>query len=139
MEKRQLLRVLVLSLLCISCFACKKQIEQAKKDALMDAMTTNDWYVAQYTDGANVFTSEFDGYIFKFRSDYTVAATLANTSTVGDWTADVNTKLLYANFKVGNPLARLNGSWSIYYQDSQGPKMNQFVNGVERKLALRIK
>ena len=129
-------------LLCtvlFSTIACKKQIEKAKTDALLDAMTTNDWYVAQYTDGANIFTTDFDGYVFKFKSDYTVTATVGGISTTGIWSADVNTKILTANYTSGNPLVRLNGSWSIYYQDSQGPKMNQFVNGIERKLVLRIR
>ena len=132
-------RLFILCLLFLPMFACKKQIEKAKTDALLQAMTANDWYVAQYTDGANVWTADFDGYVFKFRSDYTVTATLGTASTTGTWAADINTKLLSANYPAGNPLERLNGSWSIYYQDSQGPKMNQFVNGVERKLVLRIK
>ena len=122
-----------------SAIGCKKAVEQKKQDALIDAMVASTWYVGQYIEGANNLTAEFDGYDFNFKSDYTVVAKKASTSVTGTWTADINTKLLSANFTTGNPLSRLNGTWSIYYQDSQGPKMNQFVAGVEMKLALKIR
>ena len=118
---------------------CKKAVEQKKQDALVDAMVASTWYVAQYLEGANVLTSDFDGYDFNFRSDYTMAAKKGSISVIGTWSADVNTKILTANFTTGNPLSRLNGTWSIYYQDSQGPKMNQFIGSTELKLSFKMR
>lgn len=126
-----------LLLLFLTTFSCKKKIEQLKQDALVDAMVASTWYVHQYLEGANVLTTDFDGYDFNFKADKTVDAKKGTTIITGTWNADVNTKVLTANFTSGNPLARLNGNWVIYYQDSQGPKMNQFVGGVELKLSLR--
>ncbi|MES2774649.1 MAG: hypothetical protein V4722_10715 [Bacteroidota bacterium] len=132
-----LLASLVFTLFFIA--GCKKAVEQKKQDALVDAMVAGTWYVGQYLNGANVLTAEFDGYDFNFKSDYTMVAKKGATSVTGTWSADINTKILSANFTSGNPLSMLNGTWSIYYQDSQGPKMNRFESGVEIKLALKIR
>ncbi len=118
---------------------CKKAVEQKKQDALVEAMVASTWYIAQYLEGPNIYTADFDGYNLNFKSDYTVVATKGTTTVTGTWNADLTTKILSSNFTTGTPLNRLNGSWAIYYQDSQGPKMNQFVNGVEWKVTLRIK
>ena len=133
------LRFLSLVFIITACLGCKKAIEQKKQDALVDVMSANTWYVAQYLEGPNVYTSEFDGYDFNFKGDYTVVAKKGTSSITGTWSADFNTKVLSANFTSGNPLSRLNGTWAIYYQDSQGPKMNQFVSGVEWKVSLKIR
>lgn len=118
---------------------CKKVVEQKKQDALVDAMVASTWYVAQYLEGTTVYTTDYEAYDFNFKSDYTVIAKKGAESFTGTWGADINTKILTAKFTSGNPLNRLNGNWSIYYQDSQGPKMNQTVSGTELKLTLRIR
>jgi hypothetical protein len=118
---------------------CKQVIEQKKEDALATAMTANTWYVGQYLEGANIITPQFDGYEFNFKANNTVIAKKGLQETTGQWTADVNTKLLTSTFSTQNILNRLNGVWYIYYQDAQGPKMSQTLNGIELKLALKIK
>ncbi|MEO7312338.1 MAG: hypothetical protein ABIX01_18190 [Chitinophagaceae bacterium] len=128
-----------LSFALLSLSSCKKAVEQKKQDALVDAMTASTWYIGQYLEGSNILTGDFDGYDFNFKSDYTVVASKAGVNLSGSWTADVNTKVLTANFTSGLPLSRLNGTWAIYYQDSFGPKMNQFVGGTELKCVLKMR
>ena len=118
---------------------CEKLMEQAKQDALVDAMMSKTWYVAQYTEVNTVVTSEFSGYDFNFKSDHSVIAKKGTVSVTGDWGADINTKMLSASFNSGNPLSKLNGTWNVYYQDALGPKMNQVVNSKELKLFLRFR
>ncbi len=133
------LRFFSFVLMLSATFGCKKAVEQKKQDALVDAMVASTWYVSQYLEGSNVLTTDFEGYDFNFKSDYTVVAKKGTTAATGTWSADYTTKILTANFSSGNPLNRLNGTWAIYYQDSQGPKMNQFVSGVEWKVALKMR
>jgi len=137
--KPKFLLYILLAFAMPSIIGCKEAIEQKKQDALVDAMAASTWYVHQYLDGTNIFTTDFDGYDFNFKSDYTVVAKTATTSVSGTWSANFDTKILTANFTTGNPLNRLNGAWSIYYQDAQGPKMNQFKAGTELKLTLRVR
>lgn len=130
-----------LFLLFVSTIAgCKKQIEQAKADAVVDAMVANKWIVLQYMEGSSNVTAEFDGYDFQFNKDNTVVGANTTTSKTGTWSGNATNQTITANF--GNavtPLPRLNGTWAIYYYDSNGPKFNQIINGVEMKLALRKK
>ncbi len=130
----------LLLLFIITLAGCKKQIEQAKADAVVDIMVANKWTVLQYMEGANNVTSEFNGYDFQFNRDYSVIGTNGTISKTGTWSGNAANQTITANFpNTTTPLARLNGTWAIYYYDSEGPKFNQFINGVEMKLVLRKK
>ena len=119
---------------------CKKQIEQAKADAVVEAMVANKWIVLQYMEGNNNVTAEFDGYDFQFNKDYTVVGANTTISKTGTWSGNAANQTITANFTNAlTPLPRLNGTWTIYSYDSNGPKFNQIINGVEMKLVLRKK
>ena len=119
---------------------CKKQIEQAKADAVVDVMVANKWIVLQYFVDTNNVTSEFNGYDFQFNRDYTVVGTNGTISKTGTWNGNAANQTITASFlNTTTPLTRLNGTWAIYDYDTNGPKFNQKINGVEMKLVLRKK
>lgn len=138
--KISLIKTLFFFALIITVSSCKKQIEQAKADAVVDAMVANKWTVLQYMEGSNDFSAEFSGYEFQFNRDNTVTGSNSTISKTGTWSGNASAQTIYANFvNTTTPLTRLNGTWSIYYYDSNGPKFNQVVNNVEMKLVLRKK
>jgi hypothetical protein len=139
--KNTLLLRLTLLLLLGALAGCKKQIEQAKADAVVDVMVANKWVVLQYLDNGNNVTTEFDGFDFQFNRDYTVVGANGTISKTGTWSGNASNQTITANFAnaTSTPLTRLNGTWAIYYYDSNGPKFNQFINGVEMRLVLRKK
>lgn len=120
---------------------CKKQIEQAKTDAIVDVMVANKWIVLQYMEGANNVSDEFAGYDFQFNRDNSVIGANGTVSKTGTWSGNIANQSISTNFPntTAKPLARLNGIWTVYYYDSEGPKFNQIINGVEMKLVLRKK
>lgn len=119
---------------------CKKQIEQAKIDAVVEAMVANKWIVLQYMEGATDVSAEFSGYDFQFNKDYTVVGASNLVSKTGTWSGNADAQTISANFaNAPLPLTRLNGTWNIYYIDANGPKFKQVINGVEMKLVLKKK
>ncbi len=138
--KPRILQCLLFITVVFAGAGCKKQIEKAKTDAVIDAMVANKWVVLQYTDGGNDVSAEFSGYDFQFNRDYTVVGSNGTTSKTGTWNGDATAQIISANFaNTPAPLSRLNGTWAIYYYDSNGPKFNQTINGVEMRLVLRKK
>jgi len=130
----------IILLLVSSLTGCKKQIEQAKADAVVDAMVANKWIVLQYMEGPNNVSAEFNGYDFQFNKDFTVVGNNGTLSTTGTWSGNATNQTISANFSnTITLLTRLNGTWKIYYYDSEGPKFNQIINGVEMRLVLRKK
>lgn len=96
--------------------ACKKQVEEAKEDLVMLAMTNGKWKISWFKEnGVNI--SDFDNYEFQYYNNYTVDATLLTTSatTRGNWGGDATSMTTSADFPLsaGNPLIKINGTWKI--------------------------
>ena len=140
--KSTFIHVFLILLFVSTISGCKKQIDKVKADAVVDVMVANKWIVLQYMEGSSNVTAEFDGYDFQFSRDYTVVGANAATSIskTGTWSGNASNQTIAANFvNATKPLSRLNGTWAIYSYDSNGPKFNQIINGVEMKLELRKK
>ena len=43
-------------------FSCKKAVQQAEKNIIIDAMTNGRWYVEQYKENTADVTGDFFGY-----------------------------------------------------------------------------
>jgi hypothetical protein len=94
---------------------CKKLIEKKAENAIMDAMTTGQWVITNFTSDASDITSDFANYKFQYFTNYTVDA-IKNGSVeqTGTWEGDANTMSIAANFpNAVNPLLLLNGTWTI--------------------------
>ena len=65
-------------------FSCKKTVENAAENAILNAMTDGQWVVTSFiTNGVDI-TSDFTGYKFQYYADKTVDA--RNKSPV-EWNA----------------------------------------------------
>jgi hypothetical protein len=111
MNKKLLLVVLLFSL-----FSCKKAIQQAQENAIIQAMTTGQWIVTEFKQNGVDNTNSFSGYSFKYNTDRTVNA-IKNSAveTTGTWDANSDNMTISANFNnsANQPLPLLNGIWHI--------------------------
>ncbi len=90
--------------------SCKKKAEKI--------IESGKWTVSKYFEDAKDETSDFNGYIFEFKSDGTFNVTVGSTTTTGTWTYDDNaTKYHYAIAGTG-ALDKINGGWLILTKSS---------------------
>lgn len=118
MKRRYLLTILALFLLFGS---CKKFIQKQEENAVLSIMTNGLWYVSGYKQNDTDITASFSGYLFKFDANNTVTGTKGNSSAQGQWSANIASRTIVANFPgAGDPLALLNKTWTIKdsYTDS---------------------
>lgn len=110
--KQKLAIILILFVFC----GCKKAIEKAQENAIIQAMTTGQWVVTSFTQNNNDITTSFSGYSFKYNTDKSVNAIKNNsTETSGSWDANSSDLTITANFpsNANQPLPLLNGIWHI--------------------------
>ncbi|MBA2745472.1 MAG: hypothetical protein H0U44_04525, partial [Flavisolibacter sp.] len=106
---------LILLLSVLGLFSCKKQIEKAQTDIVIEAMTSGQWKMVNYKDGAVDRTADFNSYSFQFKEDFTVDA-IKNSAVekTGTWSANAVSKTIAAQFNTApDPLPMLNGTWNI--------------------------
>ncbi|MFD1062689.1 hypothetical protein ACFQ1Q_05480 [Winogradskyella litorisediminis] len=83
--------------------------------ALVNALTTGDWYVTYFFDDTDE-TADFSDYVFNFASDNTATATDTNGSTNGIWSTtsgDETVLGLNLNFGTTIPLDELADDWDV--------------------------
>lgn len=100
---------------CLALFSCKKAVENAAQNAILDAMTDGEWVITSFTTNGTDITTDFTGYTFKYFRDYTVNA-IKNGAVekTGTWQADAAQMNINGNFpNATNPLLLINGTWHI--------------------------
>ena len=107
-------------------FSCKKTIQQAQKNIIIDAMTNGRWYVEQYKENTADVTGDFFGYEFQFYENGNVDGIKTPVTKSGTWSSDINNYTITANFPAaaGDTLRRLNYTWKI---------TDSYLNYVEAK------
>src|SRR5437868_284082 len=108
-------RSTIILILCLGLFSCKKAVENAAQNAILNAMTDGQWVVTSFTTNGTDITSDFTGYKFQYHRDYTVDA-IKNGSIekTGTWQADAAAMNISGNFpNATNPLLLINGVWHI--------------------------
>jgi hypothetical protein len=95
--------------------SCKKAIQNAQEDLVIQAMTNGQWAITSFTHNGVNITSDFTGYKFQYYSNKTVDAILNGVvDKTGSWDGNASAMTTYANFPTaGNPLSLINGSWHI--------------------------
>jgi hypothetical protein len=95
--------------------SCKKAIQNAQEDLVIQAMTNGQWAITSFTHNGVNITSDFTGYKFQYYSNKTVDAILNGVvDKTGSWDGNASAMTTYANFPTaGNPLLLINGSWHI--------------------------
>lgn len=115
----QLLRIFLLSFTLFLFGACKKAVEDQKRDLLVQAMTDGQWRVETFQEGSVSVTDEFTGYVFQFRANGTITGSKNDLPQEdGTWISDIQNLSITSNFpSASEPLKKLNGTWRI--RDSQ--------------------
>lgn len=107
---RLYLPVICILLLC----SCKKLIENKQRDVLLAIMTSGQWHVESYMEGAVSITDQFQGYNFKFNEDGSVTGDNGSGVVTGTWVGDVQNYSISSNFpSASDPVKKLNGTWII--------------------------
>ncbi len=130
--------ILAFILIVIAFTGCKKTIENAQEDALIQIMTNGQWTVTSYKKGSDDVTADFSGYKFQFKSNRTVDA-IKNSAVekTGTWEGNAYNRSIFSNFtNAANPLLLLNGTFMITDSGLAYVEANQTVNGEVRMLRL---
>jgi hypothetical protein len=108
-------RKLVLLILPLIFFSCKKIIQQQEENAIIQIMTSGVWYVQTFDQNDSTITPSFSGYTFQFYANGTVVAIKNGaTAATGTWAGNINNQTITSNFpSSGDPLDKLNSVWTI--------------------------
>lgn len=111
--KNRLLYCIVIAVVLL--LGCKKTIEKAQENILVQAMVSGQWKITNFTLNSTDITSDFATYKFQYFADKTVnAINNGITEKTGNWDGDIGNRSTWASFS-GNtyPLFLLNGTWLI--------------------------
>jgi hypothetical protein len=128
----------ILLILSLSLTSCKKAIEAAKEDLVINAMTDGQWRVTKFIKGTTDRTADFTFYKFQFKKNNTVdAINVASIESTGSWNADAVSRTISSAFTSASAtVSLLNGTWLITNNSWTFVEATQLVNG--ETLMLRI-
>jgi hypothetical protein len=108
-------KILTAILLLTAISGCKKTVENAVQDAIIQAMTNGQWVITSFTQNGNDITSSFSGYKFQYYSNKTVDAIKNGTvEKTGSWDGNTIAMTTSAEFPNASlPLSLINGTWHI--------------------------
>jgi hypothetical protein len=131
-------RTILILIISLSIFSCKKTYENAVEEAVISAITTGAWKVSDYNKGGTSLTASFSEYKFIFQNNRSVDAIRHNTvEATGSWEENAATRTITAQFtNTGEPLTLLNGVWNITKNSWTFVEATQTINGEVRKLRL---
>lgn len=108
-------KYLLLIVISLFAFACKKTIQSSAQDAVISAMTNGQWVITNFTQNDTDITTNFSGYQFQYYSNKTVDAIKNGTiEQTGSWDGNATTMTTSADFPgATSPLNLVNGTWHI--------------------------
>ncbi len=126
--------LLALSLLVLLA-GCKKAVEKAKQDALVQVMIDGQWKITNFKLNNVTITDDFEGYSFKYYETLTVDAIKNGVvERTGTWDGDIATHTTWANFPNSpEPISLINGTWIVNHSDWTYV-VASFNDGVNTKL-----
>jgi hypothetical protein len=114
-----------------------EKIQEKAEDLVIQAMTTGEWTVTNYTRGGTDVTADFSPYKFQFKNNNTVDAVNGGAvEQTGAWNADGTARTITSSFTSGATLMLLNGTWNITSTTWTSVNATQTVNGETRVLKL---
>lgn len=117
---------------------CKKAIQNAQEDFVVNLITNNLWVVTLYSENGANQTALFDGYDFKFNKDLTVfGRKTGQADAAGTWKGDATAMTITSGFPNGPaPLTKLTGVWNITKTTLTSVKSSRTENGITYNLDL---
>lgn len=131
--------IALLLLLAFAVGGCKKAVQSAQENIVLQAMTDGQWKVTRFKRDTTDVSASFASYVFQFRADKTVDAINNNSfESKGSWNADPEARTITSSF--GNTAAAtvqlLNGTWHITNNSWTFVEASQTVNNEVRTLRL---
>lgn len=114
--KLGLQKLIVVCVVLLTFTGCKKAIEAAKEQAVVDAITDGVWYVSKFVENNNNTTPSFTGWEFTYYSNGTSVANKTGNATVnGTWSGNASNFTFTAAFTTTPPapLEKLAGTWTV--------------------------
>lgn len=130
--------ILLLSATITTNWCCKKAIENAQEDFVVNLITNNLWVITLYSENGTDQTVLFNGYDFKFNKDLTVYGRITGQpDAAGTWKGDAAAMTITSSFPNGPaPLTKLTGVWNITKTTLTSVKSTRTENGVTYNLDL---
>jgi hypothetical protein len=116
----------------------KKAEQQLQQNLIVQAMVNGQWKVTSFKRSGTDVTTDFASYKFQFHDNQTVDA-LNNgvLEKTGSWAADPAAQTISSMFNNAvNPLALLNGTWTVTNTTWTTVDANQTVGAETRLLHL---
>ncbi len=129
---------LLLALSLSSLLSCKKTVENAQRDAVVDIMVSGQWTVTKYMKGDSTVTPQFTPYKFQFHDNGSVDAIRNGTlEKTGTWKGDATLLTITSSFPGAvYPLPLLNGTFQISKTGLSFVEARMVVNGETHLLRL---
>lgn len=134
MKTKHLLLLGLLAFSFLTSLSCKKDVEEQYDDILKKLMVDGSWVITKFTEDNADITSSFNGYICKFHDNNTMTATYGTGSAAsvlsGTWNTNLTAQTISAQFagSVGDPFAKINGTWNITSSSATVGKFAQTKN-----------
>lgn len=121
--------------------SCKKAIQQAQEDFVVNLIVNNTWVVTNFAEGSNNITTAFAPYEFKFNRDETVfGKKTGEPDAIGTWKGNATSMTITAAFPSGPaPLNKLTGVWLITRTTLTSVTANRTEGSVTYYLSLSSK
>ncbi|MBZ5859250.1 hypothetical protein [Flavihumibacter profundi] len=120
--------------------ACKKAVEDAKMNYILDAMTNGQWYVYSFQEGDSSLTKPFAPYTFQFYRDGKVSGFTSTTEDKGTWVGDPTAMTISSDFPdAADPVKKLNALWKVTDSALDYVKAETTISGVKSQLYLKKK
>ena len=134
MKKRYVILILLATLGCT-----RDKKEQVQQNLIVQAMVNGQWKVTSFKKAGADITTDFSAYTFQFHDNQTVdAINNGSLERTGTWAADITAQTISSQFtNAANPLALLNGTWTITNTTWTSVDANQTVSGEIRILHLQ--
>ena len=114
MKKR--FQIVFIAICIVLNIGCKKAVEVAKQEAVVDAITDGIWIVTNFKQGSVDITASFSGWEFQYLPDGKSLANKTGNSTVnGTWLGNSLNFTFTANFSTTPPipLDKVAGTWTV--------------------------
>jgi len=130
--------LLLLALLLCSLLSCKKTVENAQRDAVVDIMVSGQWSVTKYMKGDSTITPQFAPYKFQFHDNGSVDAIRNGMlEKTGTWKGDATLLTITSSFPgAPYPLPLLNGTFQITKTGLSSVEARMLLNGETHLLRL---
>ena len=136
MRLTSFLAACMMAVLLTGSLSCKKAVEEQYDDIIKKLMTDGSWIITKFTENSADITPSFNAWVCKFYDNNTMSATQGSGPSAvvqsGTWQSNISAQSISAQFanSVGEPLSKINGTWTITSTTPTVGKFSQTKAGI---------